>query len=214
MRPVTDPDFDVKAIVAAGYDRCASDYAASRRRLPPPFLNRFTEKLPDNSKVIDIGCGCGQPISAFLARRYQVTGVDVSAEQIKLAKEAIPDANFIHGDVTKLRFGDHAFDAAVMMYALFHIPRDDQFAFLLKLRSWLADGGFFLVSLAQDSEPGYLEDDFFGTTMYWSHFSKDESLRLLARAGFELIWEGMAGHGYDDEDAQIEHHPIVLLQTC
>ena len=214
MRPVTDLDFDAKSVVAAGYDRCAANYATSRKTVPPPFLNQLTDRLPDNSKVIDIGCGCGQPIGASLSRQHQVTGVDISREQISLAKKSIPGGNFIHGDVTELRFDDCAFDAAVMMYALFHIPRDDQFAFFLKLRSWLVDGGLFLVSLAQDSEPGYLEDDFFGATMYWSHFSKDESLSLLVRAGFEPIWEGMAGHGYDDEEARAECHPVVLLQAC
>ena len=213
MRPIADPDFDAKAFVAAGYDRCAENYASTRNAAVSPHLGRLTDAIPDGARVIDVGCGCGRPIAAFLSRRFQVTGVDISRAQIKLAKQSVPNATFVHGDATKLQFDHGTFDAAVMMYALFHIPRHDQFKFLVKLRMWLVDGGFFLVSLAQESEPGYLEDDFFGTTMYWSHFSKDESLKQFERAGFSLVWEGQTGHGYNDEAAKVEHHPVVLLQA-
>lgn len=49
--------------------------------------------------------------------------------------------------------------------------------------------------------------------MYWSNFSKDETLELLRRAGFSLAWEGTTGHGYADDDLKPERHPLVLVQA-
>ena len=213
MRPVTDPCFDAKAFVAAGYDRCAKDYASARGTEAPSYLSRLTRRIPSGAKVLDVGCGCGHPIATSLSRCFQVTGVDISLEQIKLAKAAVPNGTFIHGDATKLAFESGSFNAAVMLYALFHIPREEQPSFLEKLRSWLVDGGFLLASLAQHSEPGYTEDGFFGTSMYWSNFSKNESVDALRRAGFSLVWEGSTGHGYSDRNLEPEQHPLVLVEA-
>ena len=213
MRPVTDPNFDAKAFVAAGYDRCAKDYASARKTEAPPYLSRLTREISDDAKVLDVGCGCGHPIAASLSRRFCVTGIDISREQIKLARAAVPNGTFIHGDATKLAFEEGAFDAAVMLYALFHIPREEQLSFLKKLRSWLVEGGFLIASLAQHSEPGYTKDDFFGTSMYWSNFSKNQTVEVLRRAGFSLVWEGTTGHGYADHSLKPERHPLVLVEA-
>ena len=213
MRPVTDPNFDAKQFVAAGYDRCAQAYASSRSSKAPEYLSVLTERVSAGDRVLDVGCGSGKPIAATLSKRFLVTGIDISAEQILLAKDAIPAGTFIHGDATELTFKENSFDATVMLYTLFHIPRDEQLIFLTKLRSWLVPGGLLLVSLARDSEPGYTEDDFFGVAMYWSHFSKEDTLVVLKQAGFSKVWEGTTGHGYDDASMKPEHHPLVLVKA-
>lgn len=213
MRQVTDPKFDAKAFVAAGCDRCAKDYASARTSDAPPYLRLLTGRTVEGANVLDVGCGCGVPIAASLSHRYQVTGLDISEEQLKLARTAVPNATFVHGDATKLTFEHGAFDAAVMLYALFHIPRPEQAAFFKSLRSWLVKGGLFLASLADNSEPGYIEDGFFGTSMYWSHFSKDETVGILIKAGFSVVWEGATGHGFAEAGRKPERHRLVLVQA-
>lgn len=213
MRPVTDPNFDVKAFVAAGYDRLAQSFASAISKKPPEWLSLLIERIHDDAKVLDLGCGCGVPIAATLSQRFRLTGIDISRVQIELARKMVPNGTFIHGDATKLTFDTGAFDAAVMLYALFHIPRQEQPAFLIELRSWLVDGGFLLVSLSERSEPGYTEDDFFGTSMYWSNFSKAESIEVLQKAGFSVIWEGVIGDNYVDQSLKLERHPLVLVEA-
>ncbi len=213
MRPVTDPTLDAKAVVAAGYDHCAEAYASARSTEAPPFLSLLTGRMAEGSKVLDIGCGCGLPVGAVLAARFRLTGIDISKEQIKLARSNVPSGKFIHADAASLYFRTGSFDAAVMLYALFHLPRDEQPAFLTKLRSWLGDGGLFLATLSTHSDPDYVEDDFFGARMYWSNFSQAETKTLLRNAGFSLLWEGTTNHGFGDEDIEPEIHPVVLLEA-
>ena len=193
MEPVTDPNFDAKAFVTAGYDRCAQTLVAAKSVEPPEWFPVFADRLPNQARVLDVGCGCGVPIASTLAARHRVTGIDISGEQIKLARSLVSNAAFIHGDVTEMTFERGSFDAAVMLYALFHIPREEQAEFLKKLRGWLVDGGLFLVSISERAEPGYTED-FFGTPMYWSNFSREENFEVFRDAGFAVIWETVIGH--------------------
>lgn len=205
---------DAKSFVARGYDRIATDYHAARQISVPDYLNQLSDRLPDGAVVLDIGCGGGQPIAKALSERFSVTGVDISQEQIRLAAKAVPSGLFIHGDIAAMDFPCGSFDAAVMLYTLFHLPRDEHPLVLQRIRDWLKTDGLFLLSLAHDSSEGYCEDDFFGTSMYWSHFSKEESIEILTEAGFELLWESSINHGYDDKaDQPSESHPIVLLRA-
>ena len=213
MQPVTDRNFDPRDFVAAGYDRCAEEYSLARGNEVPAYLAILTDRLAIGARIVDIGCGCGRPIAARLAEQHQVTGIDISRKQIELARQAVPNASFIFGDVTAFDFQANSFDAAIMVYTLFHIPRDDHPKFLLKLHSWLDAGGYCLLSLAEHSEAGYTEDGFFGTSMYWSNFSSDETITILRRTGFAVCWQGVTAHGYANQHRPEETHPLVLVQA-
>ena len=45
--------------------------------------------------VLELGCGGGGPVTQRLAARFKLTGVDVSAHQIELARERVPTAEFV-----------------------------------------------------------------------------------------------------------------------
>ena len=88
MKLVTDPNFDAKAFVAAGYDAVANTLAAAKSGEPPEWLPVLTDRLPKQARVLDVGCGCGVPIASTLAARHRVTGIDISVERIKQARQA------------------------------------------------------------------------------------------------------------------------------
>ena len=81
--------------------------------------HRFIEKpmmkqlLPDltDKKVLMLGCGTGEEsIMLNQFSNVKLTGIDLSAESIKLAKESYPDCEFIVGDMNSLPFEDNTFD--------------------------------------------------------------------------------------------------------
>lgn len=69
-------------------------------------------------KVIDIGCGTGRHAIELTKRGYNVTGVDLSEDQIKRAKEKAQEAgvtiDFQTQDARNLSF-DGEFDLAIML---------------------------------------------------------------------------------------------------
>jgi SAM-dependent methyltransferase len=53
---------------------------------------------------LDLGCGAGVPVTQWLARRFLVMGVDVSASQVELGREHVPQATFMQASMTTVAF--------------------------------------------------------------------------------------------------------------
>ena len=215
MKPATDPSTDYRDLVRRGYDACAADYEAARQAEANPELDLLLQKLPPNAAVLDLGCGAGVPVARVLARHARVTGVDISAEQIRRARANVPEGTFIQGDLMTVALPAEGFDAAVAYYSLFHLPREEHPDFFRRLLGWLRPGGHALMTVTRQAEAAYTEDDFFGVTMYWSNWGLDEYLPMLAQAGFTVLATGTIGHGYvEATGAAEEWHPYVLAQKA
>ncbi len=98
--------------------------------------------------VLDLGCGTGNHALRLAARGYDVTGVDLSSEMLRRARDkadaAGADVCFIAGDV---RYVDARgpYDAALMMFAVLgyqHENADVRAAFS-NTRRLLRPGGLF-----------------------------------------------------------------------
>jgi ubiquinone/menaquinone biosynthesis C-methylase UbiE len=171
------------------------------------------ERLPASARILDVGCGAGIPVTAVLSQIGSVVGVDISASQIRLARDNVPAATFIHGDIMAQEFPDASFDAVVAFYALFHLPREEQPGLLAKLVRWLRPGGYLLATLSGSDDPECTEPDFFGATMYWSHYDASWYVDRLVESGCEIFHLGVLGHGYDEASGlPPERHPVVLAR--
>lgn len=213
MKPAEDPRVDYTDLVRRGYDRCAVAFAEARREGDHTQLVRLTTRLREGASVLDLGCGSGVPITRALAARFRVTGVDFSAEQLRLARSSVAKAEFVQGDIRTVELGPREFDAVVAFYTIFHLPREQQFDLFRRIRGWLRSGGFLLATLSTLGEPPYTEDDFFGGPMYWSNFGQEEYLSMLTTLGFTLLDASPVGHGYGPAHrGPEERHPLVLAQ--
>ena len=122
----------------------ASDHSrrvaqAAERRLPVvPYGARLT--------YLDVGCGNGFT-ALHLAATYgfDVTGIDVDPEQIRLAREAAgsrADVRFQVADATRLPFDTATFDIVATNKTTHHIPAwQTAVAEMLRV---LKPGGFFI----------------------------------------------------------------------
>jgi SAM-dependent methyltransferase len=213
MKPASDPHTNYTDLVRRGYNKCAEAYSEARQDQPPSALELITSKLPHNSKVLDLGCGAGIPITKALALHHVVTGVDFSDEQIRLARINVPDAGFVCKNILELDFPDAAFDAITAFYVLFHLPRDSQWNAIRLISHWLKPGGYFLATLSNNDTGPYTEDDFFGSTMYWNDVPIREYIVHIEGVGLEMLYAGSLGHGYGlDGQHKSEVHPLILAR--
>src|ERR1700733_1918620 len=88
---------DPKHLVEHGYDQIAPKYLAwSAPRITTTrthYLNKLMSLLPAGATVLELGCGAGVPCTQTLvANGFDVTGNDISAAQIELAKQHVPEA--------------------------------------------------------------------------------------------------------------------------
>ena len=178
---------DPKRLVAAGYDVIAPAYLEWSALRPSPvrlhYLQRAVDLIPPGADVLELGCGAGIPMTRALAAERQVTGVDISAAQVELARRNVPAATFLQTDMTALDFPPASFDAVVAFYSLTHVPRDEQPDLLRRIRGWLRPGGIFLGSMGADESPDEIEDDWLGVPMFFSHFGARRNRRLVEDAG-------------------------------
>ena len=141
-----------KQLVESGYDRIAERYLAWAGGIDDPgrarMLDLLLERLPPGGDVLDLGCGAGVPSTVRLAERHRVTGVDISQEQLRLARERLPHAELVHADLASVEFPDASFDGVTCFYALGHLPREQLGGVFRSVRGWLRPGGWFLTSLA------------------------------------------------------------------
>ena len=193
---------DPKRLVARSYDQIALRYAAWRVEGNPAmrFVRELDARLPDGADVLELGCGRGVPVARELAKRHRLTGVDISAAQVELARHHVPEASFVHADYTALDVAPTSFDAVVAILTITHVPRAEHAALLTRIASWLRRDGFLLCSLGAGDAPDAVEEDWLGAPMFFSHFDADTNRRLLRSAGFELILDEVVpmheeGHG-------------------
>jgi cyclopropane fatty-acyl-phospholipid synthase-like methyltransferase len=185
--------------VAAGYDRAARRYLAWSAGGPTRlmWLGRLLELLRDDSDVLELGCGAGEPVTRRLTERHRVTGVDVSAVQLELAARHAPTAQLIHADMTEVAFASSSFDAVVAFYAVTHVPRERHADLLARIFEWLRPGGIVLLTMGAGDEPGSVEEEWLGVPMYFSHFDAATNRSLVQRAGFRIVEAELLE---DDED--------------
>ena len=196
---------DPKRVVADGYDEAAERYFAWSDLRPSPtrlrYLDLAVQLIPAGSDVLELGCGAGVPMTAALASDRNVTGVDLSATQLAMARRNVPAATFIQADMTALRFPDGSFDAVVAFYCLVHVPRDEQLPLLERVRTWLRPTGLFLATMGADDEPGTVEE-WLGVQMYFSHFGIKANRRLVEQAGLVIERAEVAVEPEDRHDAR------------
>jgi ubiquinone/menaquinone biosynthesis C-methylase UbiE len=198
---------DPKELVRTGYDACGLRYNRSREIEPCPELDILIESLPAKAEVLDIGCGGGRPITTVLARHASITGVDISSVQIAEARKVLPDARLIAGDIVALDFDDASFDAIVSFYTLIHLPRDEHQPLLERIARWLKPRGYLLITVGRTDTPSYTERDFYGVTMFWSHFDTSWYRAAVESLGLEVLQQGVVG-------LPSEHHPILLARAA
>jgi len=86
---------------------------------------KFLAKIKGKT-ILDAGCGKGRFSKILANKGGVVTGVDLSNELLKVAKNKIKNANFIIGNILDLEFLDNSFDYIICVEALEHVPDTDK----------------------------------------------------------------------------------------
>jgi SAM-dependent methyltransferase len=192
-----------KEIVARGYDAIALRYAEWAGAVVSPALDWLREldaRLPDRADVLELGCGRGVPGTRELARRHRVTGVDISAVQIELARHHVPEASFVRADAIELDIAPGSLDAVVALYFFGHVPVDEQRELVARIAVWLREGGLFLATVGAGEAGEEVEPDWLGAPMFFASLGGDSYIPLLRECGLaplrdEVIAQQEPGHG-------------------
>ena len=108
----------------AHYDGVAAWY--DEHLVPSPEVRDTVQRLAGRGpgSCLDLGCGTGFHIPTLLELGWTVTGVDISEDQLRIARErADGRAELLQADAAALPFGDGSFD--LVFSAFTHTDVDD-----------------------------------------------------------------------------------------
>ena len=162
------------------------------------WVEELSSLLAPGARVLDIGCGAGVPADRLLVDAgLDVTGIDLSSVQIERARELVPEATFLCGDIVDIALEPASFHAVIGLYALIHLPLADQRALLPRVHASLHPGGLLLAIVGHDRWTGV--EEYLGSPMFWDHADAATYLEWLRDDGFDVRWhryvpEGDVGH--------------------
>jgi SAM-dependent methyltransferase len=95
-----------------------------------------------SGRCLDLGCGGGHFTTVALELGWDVVGVDVSEDQIRVARGRLPDVELVRADAGALPFADASFEAAFSTFT--HTDFDDFHAAVTETLRVLEPGGRFV----------------------------------------------------------------------
>jgi cyclopropane fatty-acyl-phospholipid synthase-like methyltransferase len=183
---VSDPR---TALVGAGYDARVDTWEAwSAEVADDPrhaWAADLASRLPEGARVLELGCGGGTVETRELAARFELTGVDLSERQLERARERVPGAQFVRGDLTGVEFPAASFDAVVSFYVFNHVPREMLGGVLARCHAWLAGGGYLLAAFGTSDLPEWT-GEWLGAQTFFSSFPPEVNTGLVRDAGFAV----------------------------
>ena len=197
---------NMRELVKEGYEKSRYDASTFRKdgkltKIEHHFLSKLARLLPEDEKVMDLGCGPGAPIDAYLVKKgFDVTGVDFCRRLLALARGKVPGAKFINEDFSKVTFNEESFDAVISLYAIFHIPRKEHKDLFLRMRRFLKPHGLVLVTLGTSGNEYGEEKNWCGAPiMVWSTYDPDRYREIITNVGFTILESDFEGEPTDDE---------------
>lgn len=193
------------SLIRDGYDKIAQTYLVNRDRLKSgKYVSQLLKYLPKQSTILDLGCGAGVPVDDILLKAgHSVIGMDISPEQIKLARKHCPRGEYLVGDISSLQKNEYSVEAVLSFYTIFHTPRANHGSLLKILASYLNRGGLLLITMGDREFEG--EHELHGTKMWSSQFGTAKNRNLVESAGFKIITDELDNSGG-------ERHQIILAE--
>jgi SAM-dependent methyltransferase len=141
------------------------------------------EYLPKcrGTRILEVGCGCGDLLRVLEGRGYQGLGIDISEEALAVA------ASGLSGRTLRVTRGtpeelNETYDVVIASEVMEHYQ--DDLSFLMQLRDCLGDGGHLLLTVPAHMKDWGPNDDSCG---HVRRYERDELRKMLDTAGFSEI---------------------------
>ncbi len=149
------------------------------------WLDRFLALLPPGGSILDLGCGSGEPIAAYLIRSgYALTGVDSSPTMIAMCRQRFPQSQFHVADMRTLAL-DHRYDGILAWDSFFHLSPDDQTKMFPIFARHAAPNAALMFTCGP--EHGEVCGEFAGEPLYHGSLDPGEYHALLGANGFRTV---------------------------
>jgi 2-polyprenyl-3-methyl-5-hydroxy-6-metoxy-1,4-benzoquinol methylase len=167
--------------------------------------------LSKNSSILDVGCGPGNNAKSLFEsdNTYKISGMDLSTEMIKLAKQNIPDCDFWVQDIRDIN-PDKKFDAIIASFCIVHLSDEDTAVFVQKLSKMLKEKGSLYLSFMEGKKPGLETTSCSDDHIFFNYYHKDTIKKLLVKNSIEIV--EILNDGYQERDGSITQDIFIFAR--
>lgn len=133
-------------------------------------------------RLLDFGCGPGRDLVALSALGHRLTGLDGSAELVRMAR-AHSGCTVLEQSFFELDLGAARFDGVFANASLFHVPRALLPRVLGELQVSLVPGGVLFCSNPRSFD---VDHEGFNGERYGSYLTTETWLEQITAAGFSI----------------------------
>lgn len=164
------------------------------------YVRRAIQACVKRQRALDVGCGTGgRLMNELLGAGFTITGIDVSAGMLDIARKRHPSVELLDEDICVWSpVGNY--DLIIAWDSTFHVPRNQQGSVVTKLCNALDAGGVFLFTAGGiDTE---ITGEMYGQHMYYSSLADHEYIRLIGDASCQCLTL--------ERDQYPLHHMVVI----
>lgn len=161
-----------------------------RSRLEANRLLRYCSGVPDNARILDVGCGDGfhlKLLKEYGKESWTLEGVDIDSRAVAIAAKS--GLTIHHGSVENLDLGNERYDVVYTIQTIEHVAQPDE-VFAAIFRILKPGGRLVIVTDNTDSlDFGYFKKSYWGGyhfPRHWNLFNPKSISRLAQKTGFEV----------------------------
>ena len=191
-----------------GYESISADWLATRgnsrarsHAIGVSEVRRWAKTLPPGSRVLDLGCGPGFPVTAVLIEEgLEVFGVDAAPSLVEAFQQNLPGTPVVCESVLESNYFDRKFDAVLAIGLMFLLKPEEQRRLIQRFADALVPNGQLLFTAP--AEPSIWIDIMTGVQSI--SLGAEEYRDQLAAVGLSVAAE------YEDEG---QNHYFSALRT-
>lgn len=187
------------------YQRHAEAFYQQRSRtlFEQRWLDKLLAAMGMTGKMLDLGCGNGQPIADyFIQQGCALTGVDGAPAMLTRARARFPEQRWLHHDMRTLNLAE-TFDGLIAWDSFFHLTQDDQRRMFSVFARHSHPGSALMFT--SGTGHGIAMGEFEGEPLFHASLAPDEYQSLLAEHGFAVLEMKM-------EDPECGGHTVWLAK--
>ncbi|MCP9850341.1 trans-aconitate 2-methyltransferase [Cyanobium sp. Morenito 9A2] len=139
--------------------------------------------LRTEGTALDVGCGSNDRFMSLLqSQGFEVEGLDISSEMLRLARSAAPYTIFHHADICDWIL-PKTYEFISAWDSIWHVPLGQHRSVLIKLCNGLTSGGVFIFTAGGLESPGEHQDAPMGVPMYHATLGVPHIISSLIEGG-------------------------------